>query len=244
MKSVLFAANWKLNKGPRETRTFFEDFKSRISSELESKVIFFVPATSLDVTSVALTGTKMSFGSQNCYSQASGAYTGEISAQVVQEMGGRYILIGHSERRQIFNESDDFIAAKGRLVQGLGLTPMLCIGETLEQRQQGLTQKVCESQLRLFMQTIDLAKNWVVAYEPVWAIGTGKVATLEQVAETHSQIRTFISEQGGAKDTSILYGGSVKPENASELLKISDVNGFLVGGASLDPVSFHKICLA
>ena len=119
---------------------------------------------------------------------------------------------------------------------------MLCIGESLEERESGQTQKICETQLMSFLKSIDLSKDWVVAYEPIWAIGTGKVATVEQVAETHSQIRAFLVNSGASKSTPILYGGSVKPENASELLKITDVNGFLVGGASLEPQTFSKIC--
>jgi triosephosphate isomerase len=121
---------------------------------------------------------------------------------------------------------------------------MICIGESLQERENGETQQVCETQLGAFMKAIDLSKEWIVAYEPVWAIGTGKVATVEQVAETHAQIRQFIVRQGGSAKTPILYGGSVKADNAAELLKITDVNGFLVGGASLEPSSFNKICLA
>jgi len=243
VKQKLFAANWKLNKGPKETKTFFNEFKSIIPQEIQNKIVFFVPATSLETTSQILEGSKIRFGSQNCYSQVSGAFTGEISAQVVKDMGAQFILLGHSERRQIFKESDDFIAAKGKLVQSLGLTPMFCIGETLEEREAGKTEKVCETQLAVFMKSIDLKKEWIVAYEPVWAIGTGKVASLDQVSEAHSHIRKIIEKGGGAPSLPILYGGSVKPENAKELLAIPEVGGFLVGGASLEPQSFAKICL-
>lgn len=244
MKTPLFAANWKLNKGPKETRDFFKVFKSLVPKELEQQILFFVPATNVEAAAESMQGTQMAWGSQNCYSQSSGAFTGETSAQVVRELGGKFVLLGHSERRQIFAETDAMVAAKGLLVQGMGLIPMLCIGETLQEREAGLTQKVCETQLRAFMQTIDLTKDWVIAYEPVWAIGTGRVATVLQVEETHAQIRAFILQQGGKAQVPILYGGSVKGENAPELLKVPEVDGFLVGGASLEPSSFSKICLA
>lgn len=242
MKTTVFAANWKLNKGPKETREFFTHFKSLISTDQQKNLVFFVPATNVEAVADSLKGTSIRWGAQNCYTQAQGAFTGEISAQVVKDLGAQLILLGHSERRQIFGEKDDLVAAKGKLVQSLGLIPMLCIGETLEERESGKTQEVCERQLKVFMQAIDLSKEWIIAYEPVWAIGTGKVATAQQVAETHSQIRQFVVSQGGSAVTPILYGGSVKPENAGELLQIADVNGFLVGGASLDPLSFSKIC--
>jgi len=243
MKQKLFAANWKLNKGPKESNIFFKDFISILPNELQQQIIFFVPATNMESTAKSLEGTKIRFGAQNCYSQVSGAFTGEISAQVVKEIGAQSILLGHSERRHIFKETDDFVAAKGKLVQSLNLLPMLCIGETLEERERGKTEKVCETQLMAFMKSIDLRKEWVVAYEPVWAIGTGKVASLLQVSETHTQIRKMIEREGGSPQVPILYGGSVKPENSKELLAIPEVGGFLVGGASLEPQSFLKICL-
>lgn len=243
MKQKLFAANWKLNKGPKDTQTFFKEFLSILPNEKQAQVIFFVPATNMDAAARVLENTKIRFGSQNCYSQVNGAFTGEISAQVVMEIGAQFILLGHSERRQIFKETDEFIAAKGKLVQSLGLTPMLCIGETLAEREAGKTEIVCETQLMAFMNNIDVSKEWLVAYEPVWAIGTGKVASLAQVSEAHAHIRKVISSKGGSSSVLILYGGSVKPENAQELLSIPEVGGFLVGGASLEPETFKKICL-
>ncbi len=243
MKQKLFAANWKLNKGPKETKSFFEEFLPLLPQESQAQIVFFVPATNLESTAQLLSQTKIHFGAQNCYSQLNGAFTGEISAQIIKEIGARYILLGHSERRQIFKESDEFIALKGKLVQSLGLIPMLCIGETLEERDAGKTEKICEAQLVSFMKSIDLKKDWVVAYEPIWAIGTGRTATTQQVSETHAQIKKLIQREGGSSQTLILYGGSVKPENSKELLAIAEVDGFLVGGASLDPHSFSKICL-
>jgi triosephosphate isomerase len=241
MKPILFAANWKLNKGPKETREFFAEFKGLVPADIESKTIFFVPATNMEATAEGVRGTRIRFGSQNCHNSISGAFTGEISAQVVKDIGAQFVLLGHSERRQLFSEKDEVIALKGKLVQNLGLAPMLCIGETLQERESGQTLQICQTQLRAFMHAIDLKKAWIVAYEPVWAIGTGKVATTGQVAETHAQLRQFIISEGGSSEVPILYGGSVKPENASDLLQITDVNGFLVGGASLDPKSFASI---
>lgn len=243
-KQILFAANWKLNKNPRQTREFFQEFRAVHPQEQWGKSVFFVPSTNLEAAVQATEGTGIGIGSQNCFSQKSGAFTGETSAEVVRDIGAQYVLLGHSERRQYFGETDESVAAKGKLVQDLGLIPMLCIGETLSEREGGLTEKVCETQLVAFMKTIDLSKKWVIAYEPVWAIGTGKVASLEQVAETHSFIRRLIAREGGDAATLILYGGSVKPDNATDLLKIPDVNGFLVGGASLEVSSFSKICLS
>lgn len=244
MKSVLFAANWKLNKGPRQTSEYLAEFRTLIPQERQGQIVFFPPATNLESAAKAIQGTGFRFGSQNCHTSASGAFTGEISAAVVKEMGGQLILLGHSERRQIFGETDELIAQKGRLVQELGLMPMICIGETLEERETGKTSAVCEGQLKSFMSAIDVHRPWIVAYEPVWAIGTGKVATVEQVQETHTAIKEFITRSSGVPSISILYGGSVKPDNAKELLQIKSVNGFLVGGASLEAKSFSQICLS
>ncbi len=244
MLQKVFAANWKLNKGPQETRSFISEFVPLIPKELQQQIMLFVPATNLEAAANALKETAIQFGSQNCFSEPSGAFTGEISAPVVKSLGAHSILLGHSERRQIFKESNEFIAQKGKLVQSLGLTPMICIGESLEERENHQTETVCATQLNSFINAIDISKKWIVAYEPVWAIGTGKVATPAQVNETHAQIRKMILAKGGSSSVPILYGGSVKPENAAELLKIPEVGGFLVGGASLDPHTFSKICLS
>lgn len=244
MLQKVFAANWKLNKGPNETRIFIDEFLPLVPKNLQNQIILFVPATNLLTAKEKLAATQIRFGAQNCYSQNEGAFTGETSAQVVKEIGAQLILLGHSERRTLFKETDELIASKGKLVQSLGLIPMLCIGESLEERESNQTQSVCERQLGAFIKSIDLSKEWMLAYEPIWAIGTGKVATPEQVSETHSAIRHFLNKMGASKNVPILYGGSVKPENANELLKISEVGGFLVGGASLIPQSFSKICLA
>jgi triosephosphate isomerase (TIM) len=182
-------------------------------------------------------------GAQNCYFENKGAFTGETSPEVAKELGCTYVLVGHSERRQIFGETDELLAKKVAVVQRLGMTPMLCIGELLEQRESGQTYSIVRNQLQKGLASVDFEKPLTVAYEPVWAIGTGKVATPAQVKETQGQIRSILYELGGKahEETPILYGGSVKPDNAEELARLKDVDGFLVGGASLDPDTFGKI---
>jgi triosephosphate isomerase len=238
MKKI-FAANWKLFKTPNETRQFFSQFKE-FSSKATGELVFFPSAISLEAASTSLAGTNIKFGAQNCYFQGSGAFTGENSAQVVKELGGSYILIGHSERRKIFGETDTMVADKVAFTQGLGLTPMLCIGETLEEREATHTFRVLEIQLQQGLAKADKAKPVVIAYEPVWAIGTGKVATPAQVAETHTDVFNILKTLG-FHSAPVLYGGSVKPDNAAELIKQPHVSGFLVGGASLEASSFINI---
>lgn len=238
MKKI-FAANWKLFKSPKETREFFAQFKEQ-ASKATGELVFFPSAISLEAASATLNGTAIKWGAQNCYSQAQGAFTGENSAQVVKELGGSYVLIGHSERRKIFGEEDTLIAEKVNFVQSLNLIPMLCIGETLEERESKKTFRVLETQLLLGLAKVDKSKPLVIAYEPVWAIGTGKVATPEQVAETHTDVFNILKSLG-LETSPILYGGSVKPDNASGLIKQPHVDGFLVGGASLDVKSFIEI---
>ena len=237
MKKI-FAANWKLFKTPAETRAFFKAFKE-VSSKATGQLVFFPSAISLEAALETVQGSNINIGAQNCYSQMQGAFTGENSAQVVKELGGKYILIGHSERRQIFGESDALIADKVAAVQNLGLIPMLCIGETLQEREATHTFRVLETQLLLGLSKADKTKPIVIAYEPVWAIGTGKVATPEQVSETHTDVQNILTKMGFSAP--ILYGGSVKPDNAETLIKQPHVSGFLVGGASLEVDSFIKI---
>lgn len=237
------AANWKLNKNPSQTREFFQEWKAKASA-LQCEVAFFPPATSLETTGTELKGTAFQFGSQNCCAELSGAFTGEVSAQVVADLGGRWILIGHSERRTLFGETDSLVAKKVETVLKLGLTPMLCIGETLAERDGGKTNAVLEKQLREGLAKADKKSVLALAYEPVWAIGTGKVAGPEQVADAHKFIFGVLKELGFSENTPILYGGSVKSDNARTLANIPHVGGFLVGGASLDVSSFLQIAQA
>lgn len=238
MKKI-FAANWKLFKSPKETREFFSQFKD-MAGKATGEIVFFPSAISLEAASESLRGTSIKFGAQNCYFQAQGAFTGENSAQVVKDLGGHYILVGHSERRKLFLEDDNTIAEKVAHIQSLGLIPMLCIGETLDEREALHTFRVLETQLHLGLAKADTSKPLVIAYEPVWAIGTGKVASPEQVAETHKDVFSIL-EKIGFQEAPILYGGSVKPDNAKGLIGLEHVDGFLVGGASLEPKSFSEI---
>lgn len=238
MKKI-FAANWKLYKTPQEARDFFAALLPRVG-ETSGELVFFPSTICLESTSHSLKASKVQWGAQNCYAKFQGAFTGETSAQVVKELGGNYVLIGHSERRSLFGESDTLIADKVEAVQSLNMTPMLCIGETLEEREAGTTTVVLKRQLQQNLSKADKNNSLVVAYEPVWAIGTGKVATPEQVTETHKAVATILEEMG-FKNTAILYGGSVKPENAASLITLPYVGGFLIGGASLEVESFIKI---
>lgn len=238
----IFAANWKLHKNPKETRDFFTEFLKQVSPATDREIVFFPSTICLEATSQILSSSKIKWGAQNCYFEAKGAFTGETSAQTVKDLGGQYVLIGHSERRAIFSENDELIAKKVSFVQSLGLTAMLCIGETLAQREAGDTLKVLEHQLQIGLSKADKTKALVVAYEPVWAIGTGKIATSVQVAEAHLAVFQNLQKLGFQATTPILYGGSVKPENSKELLAIAHVDGFLVGGASLEVASFKAIC--
>jgi triosephosphate isomerase len=238
MKKI-FAANWKLFKTPKETREFFTQFKE-VANKATGELVFFPSAISLEAACEATKNSNIKIGAQNAYVKESGAFTGENSAKVVKELGGQYILIGHSERRKIFGEEDGLLAEKVHFVQGLGLTPMLCVGETLEEREATHTFRVLETQLTLGLAKADKAKPIVIAYEPVWAIGTGKVATPEQVAETHTDVFNILKTLG-FETAPILYGGSVKADNAAGLIKQAHVSGFLVGGASLEAQSFIQI---
>lgn len=238
----IFAANWKLFKSPRETRQFFLEFKEK-SQSLRDELVFFPPATSWEAAAESLGESKIFWGAQNIWTDPQGAFTGENSAQVLKDLGGRYVLVGHSERRKLFGETNALLAKKVQTVSKLGLTPMLCIGETLEEREKKATNAVNEKQLREGLSLIAAGGPLVVAYEPVWAIGTGRVATPEQAQEAHLYIKKILKDLGFA-DTKVLYGGSVKPDNAGILLSQPSIDGFLVGGASLEVKSFLEICQA
>lgn len=237
MKKI-FAANWKLQKTPTETRKFLTDLKSA-GVPAGAELIIFPPASSWETTASMLSGGNVRWGAQNVWSQASGAFTGENSAAVLKEMGGQVALVGHSERRKIFGETNAMLAEKTAYVQSIGLTPLFCVGETLEEREAGKTDEVNAKQLREGLAKADKSKPLVVAYEPVWAIGTGKVAQPEQVQAAHAAIHEELEAMGFKAP--ILYGGSVKPDNAEALGKIPHVDGFLVGGASLEVPSFLGI---
>lgn len=242
-KKVL-AANWKMYKSPSEAVQFFKAFLPQVTPTSSKQIYFFPSAISLWVTQEILRKTDIKFGAQNCYSENEGAFTGENSPLVVKELGAHALLVGHSERRQLFAEDNALVAKKVKKAQEHQLVPIICVGETLEEREQDQTESVLKSQLETVLKTIDKDQDWIIAYEPVWAIGTGKVATPEQANHAHILIRKFVAEKLGqatAQNLSILYGGSVKPENAKELTQESDIDGFLVGGASLKVDSFVSL---
>jgi triosephosphate isomerase (TIM) len=246
MKKI-FAANWKLNKNPEQAREFVIQFKNEVYKNSHfydnKEIILFPQAFSLEAVSTLCAATEIGFGPQNIYFEKSGAFTGENSASVAQEMKAQFSLVGHSERREIFKEVDDQINKKNKYLQSLKMTPVFCLGETLQQREAKQTLQVCFAQLDAGLKDCDKTQRVIVAYEPIWAIGTGKVANLQQVAEVHAALFDKMTARGFEK-FQILYGGSVKADNAAELLKVPHVDGFLIGGASLEVSSFVKICLS
>ncbi len=237
MKKI-FAANWKLHKNPQQSRDFFKQLNFEGSS---GEIIIFPPATSWESVSSCLTGKQANWGAQNVYFESQGAFTGENSAQVLKDLGGKYVLVGHSERRKVFGEGDELMAKKVNHVLSLGLVPMLCIGETLEEREKNQTDEVNERQLKIALKEVKAGAYLVVAYEPVWAIGTGKVASPEQAEAAHKYIKEVLKKMGHGQ-VAVLYGGSVKADNAKELLSRPGIDGFLIGGASLEVKSFMEIC--
>ena len=253
MRPFVVAANWKMNKGPREAAEFLKAFLPR-HAELKVRprrpleTVLFAPAIDLWVVQEVLRNSSISFGGQNCHFEREGAFTGENSPQTLAEIGCRFVLVGHSERRAIFAEDDHLLAKKVRAAQECGLVPMLCVGETLAEREAGHTDAVITRQLRQGLAQVNWAKPLYLAYEPVWAIGTGKVATPEQANAAHVSLRKILYEivdqKSGTAPGSIpiLYGGSVKPENAEELADEAEIDGFLVGGASLKVDSFLALC--
>ncbi len=226
---MLIAGNWKMFKGPGETREFLDTFEPPEGVD----VILCPPFVSLEA---ALTGPHRIYA-QNVHWERSGAYTGEVSPEMLLEMGVEGALVGHSERRQLFGETDEMVARRARTALEAGLEVIACVGETLEQRDSGDTELVLKIQVEAISFAAGEHDNLVLAYEPVWAIGTGKTATPEQAEGAHRFIKGLI-------DRPVLYGGSVKPENAAELLAQPSLDGALVGGASLDPDSFTAICRA
>jgi triosephosphate isomerase len=245
-RTPLLAANWKMNKTVVEARAFAEAFLPLVADLARVEVAIAPPATALHALGEALAGSAVALASQNVHPEPSGAFTGEVSTGMIAEVGCRYAIVGHSERRTLFGESDADVAAKAKALLAAGLRPIVCLGETLEQREAERTLAVCEAQLEGSLAGIDArrAGELVLAYEPVWAIGTGRTATPEIAQEVHGYIRSWLAKRFGSAGelVRIQYGGSMKPENAAELLAQPDIDGGLVGGASLDPESFARVC--
>lgn len=243
MKPLYCVGNWKMNKGPAEAKAFCTELKKQVRPGEAPYLVVLPPAVSAPTVSESLIGSGVRWGAQNSYFETKGAFTGETSPAFLQEMGAAFCLVGHSERRQIFGEKDELLARKLSALQAVGVTPILCVGETLEERQKNRTQEIVLGQLQRGLALVNKDQSFWIAYEPVWAIGTGQVATVEQASEVHTMIRQSLRDSlgEGARAVPLLYGGSVKPDNASGFTKCPDVNGFLVGGASLKVEEFLQI---
>lgn len=244
-KSVV-AANWKMHHGVEETVKFLASLKRQTLLVKDVDVVVCPPFTSLSSACVAVQDTEFKIGAQNCYFEDEGAFTGEVSAAFLKEMGCEFVILGHSERRQIFGETDEAISKKLAKALEHGLHPIFCVGETEGQREKGETFSVLSNQLsRGLMQVSEGdAKKMVLAYEPVWAIGTGRTATPAQAQEAHHFIREYLLKNFSralSVTCRVIYGGSVKPDNIRSLMKEEDIDGALVGGASLNPETFLEI---
>jgi triosephosphate isomerase (TIM) len=249
MRRYLIAGNWKMNKTAVEGQTLVAEIVKTVGTVSKVDIVVCPPYTGIQLAAAGLQGSSVKLGAQNCHTEASGAYTGEVSAGMLRASGCDYVILGHSERRQYFAESDAFINKKVHASLKNGIVPILCVGELLAEREANKTLEVVKTQTvggLAGVSAADAAKI-VIAYEPVWAIGTGKVATTAQAQEVHAFIRGLLTELFGAaiaQQMRILYGGSMKPANAPELLAQPDVDGGLIGGASLEAKSFAELVTA
>lgn len=247
MRRKVVAGNWKMNMNLSGTIELISAIKNELNkSDSKTEVIVCPPFTSLETAVTVLKGTSIKVGAQNMHYESDGAFTGEISADMLKSVGCEYVILGHSERRTIFGETDDIINKKVKKALSSGLKPIFCVGETLEERERNLTEKVVESQVKNGLSGISEHElsDLIIAYEPVWAIGTGKTASPEQAQEVHKFIRNLISKlysDNLSENLVIQYGGSVKPDNAVELFSQPDIDGGLIGGASLKTDSFVSI---
>ena len=249
MRKKIIAGNWKMNKTVAEALTLVKGIQAELDGCKEVEVVVCPPFTALQSVSDVLTDSQIKLGCQNMSSENDGAYTGEISHTMLKELFVKYVILGHSERRQYYKETDFWVNKKVKKALETNLRPIVCVGEKLEDREAGNTEKVVEAQVRgsLADITAEQFENVVVAYEPVWAIGTGKTATSEQAQEVHAFIRGIIRDMVGekaAKGLRIQYGGSMKASNAKELLSQPDIDGGLIGGAALETRSFIDIVKA
>lgn len=243
MRKPIIAGNWKMNKTPAEGAKLVEELMPLVK-DADCDVVVCVPATDIYAVGAALKGSNVHLGAQNVHFAESGAYTGEISADMLLELGVEYVIIGHSERRQYFGETDETVNKRTLTALNKGLTPIVCVGETLEERETGKTEEVLSRQLINGLKDVEDLTKLVVAYEPVWAIGTGKTATAEQANETIGYIRKVLAENFCAKcaeQVRIQYGGSMKGSNAKELMAQPEIDGGLIGGASLKAADFALV---
>ena len=244
-RKTLIAGNWKMNKTPTETKAFMTELKGLLPKGRWCDIALCVPAVCIPAAVRAMRETRIGIGAENCNPNASGAYTGEISCGMLTDAGCKYVIIGHSERRAM-GETDAEVNAKVLAALDAGLVPIVCCGETLEQREAGITEEWIAMQIKLALAGVgeERIRKVVIAYEPIWAIGTGKTATPEQAAEVCGTIRALIRAKYGARvarSVTIQYGGSMKPNNAAELLAHEDIDGGLIGGASLEPQALMEI---
>jgi triosephosphate isomerase len=242
MRKPFIAANWKMNKSTSETREFIERFLPEVKEVSDVDIVLAPPFTSLPHAAEMIKQTNIMLAAQDVFYEEKGAYTGEISPSMLTDAGCRHVIIGHSERRQYFNETDEIVNRKIKAAQKRGLSVIFCLGESLEEREAGRTFDILEREMNQGIVGTNI-ENIVVAYEPIWAIGTGKTATPEQVQEVHAFIRENLRKKYSNKsdDIRIIYGGSVTPENIDSLMACADVDGALVGGASLKVESFVRI---
>src|SRR5437588_8453706 len=245
-RKKLMAANWKMYKTPDQARDFFREFLPLVAGHSRDEIAVCPPVVDLPAAIGSAKDSKISIGAQDMYWEKEGAFTGEISAGMLLAAGASHVIIGHSERRQFFGETDDVVNLKLKAALEAGLTPIVCVGEVLEEREAGLTEDVLRRQCLRAFHAISgkKAAKLIVAYEPVWAIGTGKTATPQMAADAHALIRSAAAKAFGetlADNLRILYGGSVKPDNVKSLMSEKEIDGALIGGASLDPKSFAAI---
>lgn len=246
-RKTIIAGNWKMNKTPAEAKTLIEEMKQQPTAKAKwCEVVLCVPYTDIQTAVKAVKGSRIAIGAENMHFEKSGAFTGEVSADMLKELGVKYVIIGHSERRQYFNETDEACNKKVLVALETGIRPILCVGESLEEREQDVTMEVIRKQLKIALQgvAVEDVKKVVIAYEPIWAIGTGKTATSEQANEVCSAIRDCLREKYGARAArgiTVQYGGSMNAKNAAELLAQPDVDGGLIGGASLKSPDFAAI---
>jgi triosephosphate isomerase len=246
MRIPVLAANWKMFKTSRDAIGYVREFSSMIKTFDDVEVVLAPPLLSIEAAAEAARNTSVGIAAQNLYFEREGAFTGEVSAAMIKAAGAEYVIIGHSERRRLFGDTDEWVNRKLRAALAAGLTPIVCIGETLEEREAGQTLAVLDRQVKVGFDGVtgDQVADLVIAYEPVWAIGTGKNATPAEAGEAHAHIRGRLRQWFGAEAADgcrILYGGSVKPDNIRELIALPDVDGALVGGASLEVASFFEI---
>ena len=245
-RKTIIAGNWKMNKTPAEAKALIEEMKPLLSKTKWCEMVLCVPFTDIQAAVKAAKGSKIAIGAENMHFEKSGAFTGEISADMLKELGVKYVIIGHSERRQYFNETDEACGKKVQVALENGLRPILCVGESLTEREQDVTMEVIRKQIKIALQNVAVEdiKKVVIAYEPVWAIGTGLTATDEQANETIGVIRAALARKYGkrvADKVRIQYGGSMKPSNVDGLMKQPEIDGGLIGGASLKAEDFARI---